>query len=850
MKPYCRAFWVLLATACLAAQSSRIVVGYPEQGTVFPPDFAAPTFLFRDDSSATTWSVEVKFASGARRIEVEADGHRLTVGPIDPRASAETNKPPRLSPELEGMRAWKPDEGTWAGIKNRSRTRPVTVTITGYADSGRKKAVSSGKVAIHISPDPVGAPIFYRDVPLMPSELEKGVIKPLAPAAVPLIAWRLRDVSKPESRLLMEGLHTCANCHSFSRDGKTMGMDLDGPQNDKGLYSITAVQPRMVIGTENVVSWSAFRSRFGRDLRVGFMSQVSPDGEYVVTMVDRPQAAASAEAPRAGAGRGHFYVANFRDYRFLQVFYPTRGILATYSRATGRLESLPGADDPDYVHTSAVWSPDGKYLVFARARAREPYPDGREMAREANDPNETPIQYDLYRIPFNGGKGGTAVPIAGASANGMSNSFPKVSPDGRWIVFVRSRNGLLMRPDSELYIVPAQGGEARRMRSNTPLMNSWHSFSPNGRWMVFSSKSRSPYTQMYLTHIGDGGEDTPPVLIENATLANRAVNIPEFVNIPADGLLAIDTPAVEAYRLFDSAVELSKSGRHEESIREYRRALELDPGNPEAHNNLGLALAHGGKLDEAMAHYRKALALNPDLATAHNNLGAALARSGRPGEAVEHFVLFLESNPGSVEAHGNLLRALAQAGRAGEAARLFAGLLQKHPSSAPLHNSLGVTLVWQKQGEEATREFERALEIDPKLIEARQNLADALYFHLGRTVEALNQWRELLKTAPDHIPALNNAAMIMATDPDPAIRNAAESLRLAERAARVSERRDPGVLDTLASAYASAGRFPEAMSTAARALSLAEAQGNRELVNAINAKLGFYKNGEPFLRPR
>ena len=102
------------------------------------------------------------------------------------------------------------------------------------------------------------------------------------------------------------------------------------------------------------------------------------------------------------------------------------------------------------------------------ARRREtPYPEGAKLAEFANDPNETQIQYDLYRIPFNGGKGGTPEPIAGASRNGMSNTFPKVSPDGRWIVYVQARNGLLMRPDSQLYIVPAQGGKARRMQCNT-----------------------------------------------------------------------------------------------------------------------------------------------------------------------------------------------------------------------------------------------------------------------------------------------------------------------------------------------------------------------------------------------
>ena len=67
-------------------------------------------------------------------------------------------------------------------------------------------------------------------------------------------------------------------------------------------------------------------------------------------------------------------------------------------------------------------------------------------------------------------------------------------------------------------------------------MNSWHSFSPNGHWMVFSSKARSPYTQMYLTHIDTDGNDSPAILIDNATAANRAINIPEFVNIDPDGI--------------------------------------------------------------------------------------------------------------------------------------------------------------------------------------------------------------------------------------------------------------------------------------------------------------------------
>ncbi len=152
------------------------------------------------------------------------------------------------------------------------------------------------------------------------------------------------------------------------------------------------------------------------------------------------------------------YNALFPNYGFGQVFFPTRGILAWYSRATGKLQPLPGADDPRYVQACAFWSPDGKYLVYSRAEARDPYPEGGKPAQYANDPNETQIQYDLYRIPFNAGMGGTPEPITGASRNGMSNGFPKVSPDGKWIVFVECRNGLLMRPDSQLYIFPFEAG--------------------------------------------------------------------------------------------------------------------------------------------------------------------------------------------------------------------------------------------------------------------------------------------------------------------------------------------------------------------------------------------------------
>jgi lipoprotein NlpI len=713
LRPGLRAVILAGLAICVNGGDGGVAIDYPLTGSVFPPEITAPVFLWHGGGSQ--WTVQFDFADGAPPLHAQV-----------------------ASP------SWQPDETLWRQIKHRSAGVWANLTIAG--------ANSRASIRIETSRDPVGAPIFYREVPLMPSEVDKGVIKPLAPAAIPLITWKLRDLGQPESRVVLRGLHTCTNCHSFSKDGTTLGMDVDGPENDKGTYAIAPVSPRMTIANQDVITWNSFARKQGRPT-IGFLSQISPDGRYAVTTLNE-----------------QVYVANFKDYRFLQVFYPTRGILAVYDRETRQIRALPGANDPNYVHTSAVWSPDGQYLVFQRARAAEAYPPGRKVAEYAGDPNELPVRYDLYRIPFRAGHGGVPEPVRGASDNGMSNTFPKVSPDGRWIVFVKCRNGMLMRPDSELWIVPVQGGEARRMRCNTSLMNSWHSFSPNGRWLVFSSKSRTPYTRMFLTHIDEDGNDTPPVLVENAAAPDRAVNLPEFVNLPPGGLLNIDVPAAEFYRLFDSALELDRQGQHAAAAAEWEKALQLDHENAKAHTNLGIALAGAGDATRAMAHFERAIELNPYYAEARNNLGVALVQADKP--------------------------------------------------------------------EEAARQFRMALEVNADFVEARHNLALAL-IQAGKCADALPHLRQVLEANPARMDLLTAAAWVLATCPP--VRDPTAAVRYAEQARDQAAGDDAGVQDTLATAYAAAGRYADAATSARRALVLAHRQGNAELAGQLEARIAIYE---------
>jgi tetratricopeptide (TPR) repeat protein len=830
-------FACAIAGAVAQGQTAKITIDYPQDGSIFPPEITPPTFLFRDSAPlAERWRIEIAFGSHSPALRVESKGERLKIGEIDPRCVSSTNALPKLTPEQAATRTWFPDAAVWAVMKKESVAEPAIVTIMGIGKGG---PVSSGRVRIRTSEDRVGAPIFYRDVPLMPSETEKGVIKPLAQDAIPLIQWSVRNIGEPRSRVVLTDMPTCANCHSFSLDGKTMGMDMDGPQNDKGLYALAAVKPKMSIGVADMISWNPSQDRQFQLNRVGFMSQVSPDGRYVLTTVS-----GAASAPL-----NNFYVINFKDYRFLQVFYPTRGILAWYDRTTGQRQPLAGADDARYVQTDGVWSPDGEYVVFARASARDPYPVGARKPDRANDAAETQIQYDLYRAPFNGGKGGVAEAIAGASANGMSNTFPKVSPDGRWMVFVKCRNGQLMRPDSQLYIVPAKGGEARRMRCNTALMNSWHSFSPNGRWLVFSSKARSPYTQMYLTHIDRDGNDSPPILVDNATAANRAVNLPEFVNIPPGGLTEIATPAVETYKSFDRAFALGEKGQYQAAIAEWKELAASDPDDARVHSNLATALARSGRVADAVPEYEKALELNPQFHAIHGSLGEALLALGRADEAIAHFEKALESYPESANLHNDLGEALAMKDRLDDALPEFQKAAELDPRMAVAQNNIGRILASKGRLEEAIPYFERAVAIDGDFAEAHQFLGAALYYARGRVREALVQWREALRVRPDYLPALNEVAHVLATSSDASLRNGAEAQKLAERAVQLTGGRQAMYLDTLAAAYAEEARFDEAVETAKRGIEIATEAKQTALAEGLAARMQLYEARKPFRDP-
>ncbi|MCX7723283.1 MAG: tetratricopeptide repeat protein [Verrucomicrobiae bacterium] len=311
----------------------------------------------------------------------------------------------------------------------------------------------------------------------------------------------------------------------------------------------------------------------------------------------------------------------------------------------------------------------------------------------------------------------------------------------------------------------------------------------------------------------------------------------------------------------------------------FRRALALKPNFAEAMSNLGGVLMAKGELQEALELLTRAVQLAPGLAEAHNNLGAALKYAGDLGRSIHHYRIAAAIQPTNAQVRANLGLALALAGQAAEAAAELEAALEFDPENAYAHRALGRVRLAEGRFKEAVAHLHTAVDAVPDNPVFRAELADALMatgnamaastnyeaavalaprdpevrFKLGLALalagaveRAVASWRTTLEYAPDHIGALNSLAWVLATTTNDAVRNGAEALELAGRAAELTNRKNPAVLDTLAAAAAETGAFQEAVQTAQAALELATAAGNLRLAEQIRKHLDAYQRRLPW----
>ncbi len=483
---------LLLITGYNYFKTSKII--YPFEKVLFPPEYPSPTFRWKDKDYNGKWIVNII-----------SNDHKFKIHD----KVAQSN--------------WTPTKQQWEILKTQTHDKIFWFSV--------KRASGfniSSKISLQFSRDSVNAPILYRQIPIPFIYAEKHLDS---------MNYRLINIGSYKSpHYAMKGFMVCGNCHSFTQDGHTIGLDLDAGLRDKGGYFISPIKDNDTITFDinNYMSWT----RLSKGRTFGLFSKLSPNGQFVVTTV-----------------KDRIIDRNFpydpKYIPFSQLFFPVNGHLAIYDRKNHKFFELPGANLDEYVQTNAIWSPDGKFIIFARAKSL-PRNEGNNELSVRNESivdqfveRKLSFKYNLYIIPFNNGNGGKALPIEGASDNGKSNYFPAISPDGKWIVFCQAENFMLLMPDSKLFIVPFKGGQSKMLNCNLSLFNSWHTWSPNSKWIAFSSKGLSIYTDLFLSHIDENGNASKPILVERARDFNRVINYPEFVNRKPDNLFTMNYDYVE-----------------------------------------------------------------------------------------------------------------------------------------------------------------------------------------------------------------------------------------------------------------------------------------------------------------
>ena len=737
------------------AEAPVLRIRCPINGSVFPPDIAPTRFHWEDTTdSVDRWTVTFEF-----------DG----------------DDPMHFTSDVP---EWTPPADAWETIKQCCVEAEATVRVCGVNQLRPEEVLSEDQVSIRTSRDEVGAPIFYREVNL---PFIEAITDPAAH-----IRWRFGAISsKEQPPVVLDKMPLCGNCHSFSSDGALLGMDVDYG-SDKGSYVLCPVSQEMTYDNDKIITWSDFEREDNRGT-LGLLSQVSPDGRYVISTVEDRSVFAATDG-----------------LAFSQLFFPIQGKLAYYDLRTKTFHALPGADDDRYVQSNPTWSPDGKYVVFARSEAyhSERFRDKRRGLIKAEDVSEfldggQTFKFDLYRVPFNDGQGGEPEPLPGASNNGMSNYFPKYSPDGKWIVFCQARSFMLLQPDSELFILPAEGGQARRLECNTSRMNSWHSWSPNGKWLVFSSKVYSPYTQLFLTHVDDQGRTTPPVVLSHFTSNDMAANIPEFVNAAPDAIRAIRQAFIDDLSYLQAGRWNVRDGEFEAAVSAFQKALEINPKNTEARVALGSVLLPLGRLDEANEQLTEALAHDSANMRAYCVLGTVLETQARFPEAMEMY-------------------------RSG---------LRVDPEYAPAHQSIGRLLLKTGSVEEGRKSLLQAARLDPDLASPYVDLGNS-FVREQKTDQAKVMFRQALERDPESDPALIGLAIVLIQDRDRQPRDIQEALESAVKACKLTKDRSVPALIVLAEAYAVAGRLPEAVRVAHKAMDVALRSGRPELAATVRALIG------------
>lgn len=379
-------------------------------------------------------------------------------------------------------------EADWKALSQDAQGGQIEVTVYFRKPQSNWKQMS---FPIYVSKDSVDAYVAYRRIfPGYRMWNEMGIYQ--------------RCVENHVEKSILDNRSThnsCMNCHSFcERQGERMLFHQRGSHN--GTYLIDRQQVKKI-----TLEWNGKPASF-------VYPYWHPTGRYVAFSTNETHQ--------------DFHLS---DNNRIEV-YDVESDVLIYDTEKERVLSSPLLASKACYETFPTFTPDGNYLLFCSA-------DSVCMPEEYRE-----VRYNLLRVAFDPETGsiGTQVDtLYNAREAGRSVRFPRVSPDGRRLLYTVSDYGnfSIWHKDADLQMVDLSTGAIDSLSEvNSPDVESYHSWSSNSRWFVFSSRRENGlFTRPYLVHVDERGECGKPFLLPQASpdYYERSLfsfNVPEFIQTP------------------------------------------------------------------------------------------------------------------------------------------------------------------------------------------------------------------------------------------------------------------------------------------------------------------------------
>ncbi len=380
----------------------------------------------------------------------------------------------------------------WRELLQANREQVLQTEV--YVQNSQGKWTRFAPLENRIAPDPIDPYVAYRLIkPLYMLHDEMGLYQ--------------RDLTRFSERpiLLNRGTsNNCINCHSFQNYDP-----------DRMLFHMRAG----AVGTAMILAYDGQVSKI--DTKTEFNHATSyrswhPNGETIAFAFNTVKQVFHA-------------VGETRDV------YDQKSDLLLYNVKTQAVTSSPRISGPARMETLPEWSPDGRYLYFCSG-------PGLDNVTGSGHPYKN-MRYNLMRISYDvpTDTWGEVEPVIEADKMGKSITHPKISPDGRYLLFCLADCTYfpLYRPEADLYLMDMQTGAFHKAENiNSDRAEAYHCWSSNGRWVVFSSKRvDGQSTHLFISYFDREGRFGKPFLLPQKDPqyeASRMIvyNIPEFIKGP------------------------------------------------------------------------------------------------------------------------------------------------------------------------------------------------------------------------------------------------------------------------------------------------------------------------------